>query len=52
VNPIQHPPYIDRSVKRNAVYYYAVSAVGVSSQPSTREGLLSKWTKIRSLSSE
>ncbi len=46
-SPVQHPPYVDRSVKPNAVYFYAVSAV--STQPDHREGLLSKWAEIRSL---
>ena len=47
-NPVQHPPFIDRTVKRNAVYYYAVSAVSI--QEDRREGLLSKWAEIKSLS--
>lgn len=46
-SPVQHPPYLDASVKRNTVYFYAVSAV--SSQLDHKEGLLSKWTEIRSL---
>lgn len=49
-SPIQHPPYLDASVKRNTVYFYAVSAV--SSQFDSKEGLLSKWSEIRSLNFE
>jgi hypothetical protein len=49
-SPVQRPPFVDRSVKPNAVYFYAVSAV--SAQPDHREGLLSKWAEIRSLSFE
>ena len=45
--PIQKAPYFDRSVKRNVVYSYAVSAV--NPQPDQKEGLLSKWVEIRSL---
>jgi hypothetical protein len=45
--PVQNPPYLDRSVKKNIVYAYAVSAVG--NQTGKREGLLSKWAEIRSL---
>lgn len=45
--PIQRAPYVDRAVKRNVVYHYAVSAVGI--QPDQQEGLLSKWAEIRSL---
>ncbi|HOV85412.1 MAG TPA: hypothetical protein PLM79_03560 [Syntrophobacteraceae bacterium] len=45
--PIQHPPYVDKSVKKNNVYHYAVSAVGL--QADQREGLLSKWAEIRAL---
>ena len=48
--PIQHPPFIDRNVKPNATYHYAVSAVG--NQPNQREGLLSKWAESRSVSFE
>ena len=47
VNPIKHPPYIDRSAKPNRVYSYAVSAV--SSKAGQREGLLSKWVEIRNV---
>lgn len=46
-NPLQNPPYVDRSVRKNVVYFYAVSAV--SSQAEAQEGLLSKWAEIRSL---
>jgi len=46
-SPVQHPPHLDASVKRNTVYFYAVSAV--SSQLDHKEGLLSKWFEIRSL---
>jgi hypothetical protein len=45
--PVQNPPYLDRSVRKNIVYAYAVSAVG--NQTGKREGLLSKWAEIRSL---
>ena len=47
-SPVEHPPFIDRTVKRNVVYFYAVSAVSV--QQDRREGLLSKWAEIKSLS--
>lgn len=49
-SPVQRPPFIDRAMKKNTVYFYAVSAV--SSQPDHKEGLLSKWVEIRSLMSE
>lgn len=49
-SPIQHPPYVDKSMKKNTVYHYAVSAV--STLGDQREGLLSKWIEIRSLSFE
>jgi hypothetical protein len=49
-NSVQHPPYVDATVKKNVVYYYAVSAV--SARDDQREGLLSKWIEIRSLSFE
>ncbi len=45
--PVKNPPYVDRSVKPNAVYFYAVSSV--SAPPEQREGLLSKWAEIRNL---
>jgi hypothetical protein len=45
--PVQNPPYLDRSIKKNVVYAYAVSSVG--NQTGKREGLLSKWAEIRSL---
>lgn len=48
--PVQNPPFIDQSVKKNVVYGYAVSAVSSQKTPNgNREGLLSKWTEIRSL---
>jgi fibronectin type 3 domain-containing protein len=49
-NPVQNPPYVDRAVKQNAVYFYAVSTV--TPLPDQREGLLSKWSEIRSLKFE
>jgi hypothetical protein len=45
--PIPKGPYVDRAVKKNAVYFYAVSAV--NPQAEEQEGLLSKWVEIRSL---
>jgi len=45
--PVQNPPYVDQSIKKNVVYSYAVSAV--SNQTGQKEGLLSKWAEIRSL---
>ena len=36
-SPVQRPPYLDTSVKRNIVYFYAVSAVGA--QQDHKEGL-------------
>ena len=49
-SPVQRPPYLDTSLKRNTVYFYAVSAVGA--QLDHKEGLLSKWFEIRGLSFE
>jgi len=49
-SPIQHPPFIDHGVKRNATYFYAVSAV--SAQGENKEGLLSKWIEMRNLLTE
>lgn len=49
-NPVQHPPFVDRAVKRNATYFYAVSAVSL--RQDHKEGLLSKWTEIRNLLTE
>jgi hypothetical protein len=46
-NPIQHPPFVDHGAKRNATYFYAVSAV--SAQGENKEGLLSKWAEMRNL---
>jgi hypothetical protein len=46
-SPVKNPPYVDKAVKKNAIYHYAVSAVGNGSD--AREGLLSKWAEIRSL---
>jgi hypothetical protein len=46
-SPIQHPPFVDRGAKRNATYFYAVSAV--SAQAENKEGLLSKWAEMRNL---
>lgn len=48
--PIQHPPFLDHGVKRNATYFYAVSAV--SAQAENKEGLLSKWAEMRNLMTE
>ena len=45
--PVQKPPYVDSTVRKNVVYAYAVSAVG--NQAGKREGLLSKWAEMRSL---
>jgi hypothetical protein len=45
--PIQGPPFIDRNVKPNVVYQYAISSVGPT--PPYREGLLSKWVEIRNV---
>ena len=46
-NPVEKPPYVDKSVKPNVIYFYAVSAVGV--EPPYPEGLLSKWQEIRNI---
>ncbi len=43
--PIKHPPFDDSNVQANALYFYAVSAVG--SDPHHREGMVSKWIEIR-----
>ncbi len=45
--PVPRGPYVDRAVKKNALYSYAVSAV--NPQAEEQEGLLSKWVEIRSL---
>ncbi len=45
--PVDRGPFIDRAVKKNAVYSYAVSAVNPQAQE--QEGLLSRWVEIRSL---
>ncbi len=49
-SPIQRPPYVDKAIRRDVVYQYAVSAV--DTQPGQQEGLLSKWAEIRSLMME
>jgi hypothetical protein len=49
-SPVQHPPFLDKGVKKGATYSYAVSAV--SAQADHKEGLLSKWVEIRNLISE
>jgi hypothetical protein len=45
--PVARGPFLDRAVKKNALYAYAVSAV--NPQAEEQEGLLSKWVEIRSL---
>jgi hypothetical protein len=45
--PVPRGPYVDRAVKKNSLYSYAVSAV--NPQAEEQEGLLSKWVEIRSL---
>ena len=47
--PVPRGPYVDRAVKKNAIYSYAVSAVNPQAQEQEQEGLLSKWVEIRSL---
>jgi hypothetical protein len=49
--PVAGPPYVDRSVKKNTLYYYAVSAINTQSDQA-EEGLLSKWVEFRSVLSE
>ncbi|NLI81508.1 MAG: fibronectin type III domain-containing protein [Deltaproteobacteria bacterium] len=49
-SPIQRPPYVDKAIKRDVVYHYAVSAV--DTQAGQQEGLLSTWAEIRSLMTE
>ncbi len=46
--PIKSPPFHDGNVKPNVVYGYAVSTV--SQPPNQKEGLLSKWVEMRSVS--
>lgn len=46
-SPVARGPYVDRAVRKNVVYAYAVSAV--NPQAEEQEGLLSKWVEIRSL---
>jgi fibronectin type 3 domain-containing protein len=48
--PVSKGPYVDRAVRKNSVYFYAVSAV--NPQAEEKEGLLSKWVEIRSLQFE
>lgn len=48
--PVSKGPYVDRGVRKNVVYSYAVSAV--NAQAEEQEGLLSKWVEIRSLQFE
>lgn len=45
--PVARGPFLDRAVRKNALYAYAVSAV--NPQAEEQEGLLSKWVEIRSL---
>ncbi len=47
VDPIRKPPFVDKKVQPNHVYFYAVSAVG--SDESHQEGLLSKWFEVRNV---
>jgi hypothetical protein len=49
-NPVKNPPYVDKAIKKNTIYFYAISAIANGSD--AREGLLSKWAEIRSLSFE
>lgn len=49
-SPVQHPPFVDQAAKRNANYFYAVSAV--SAQQGNKEGLLSKWAEFRNVQTE
>ncbi len=49
-SPIQHPPFVDQGAKKNATYFYAVSAI--SAGPDHKEGLLSKWAEMRNLLTE
>ncbi|MGV8075165.1 MAG: hypothetical protein AB2L11_11485 [Syntrophobacteraceae bacterium] len=46
-SPVKKPPFVDQTVKKNALYSYAVSAVNMA--PEEQEGLASKWVEIRSL---
>lgn len=46
-SPVQHPPFVDKNIKRNESYAYAVSSV--SAQGNHKEGLLSKWAEMRAL---
>ncbi len=48
--PVKNPPFHDRNVRSNVIYGYAVSTV--SHPPDQKEGLLSKWAEIRSVSFE
>ncbi|SFN08641.1 fibronectin type III domain-containing protein [Thermodesulforhabdus norvegica] len=45
--PVEHPPFIDKGVKKNVVYFYAVSSL--SPYPPYREGLVSSWVEIRNV---
>lgn len=49
-SPVLKPPFVDKAVKKDTYYYYAVSAVGP--EPEQREGLLSKWAEYRTLMME
>lgn len=46
-SPVKHPPFVDSSARKGATYFYAVSTV--SALPGHKEGLLSKWVKVRNL---
>jgi hypothetical protein len=46
--PIDKPPFKDANIKPNVVYGYAVSTV--SHPPNQKEGLLSRWVEMRSVS--
>jgi fibronectin type 3 domain-containing protein len=45
--PVKAPPFVDDNAKANAVYAYAVSAVGLNKPH--EEGLLSKWVEFRNV---
>ncbi len=44
--PVQQPPFIDKNVRRNVTYSYAVSAI---SAQAGKEGLLSKWAEMKAV---
>ena len=45
-DPVSHSPFRDNQVRKNIIYFYAISVV--SPDPPYNEGLLSDWVEIKS----